>query len=147
MFLFVVWISVAYEYLKNYFNERLNDKVYDTFKELFVNSNTDSIKEALPKVSVYNNIIAKYVEEINLKYGIELCFTQLEATDISHWPETSQEATNGKDQPEPQQPLQPQHTLQPQQLSPPLQPEQPQQTEQQPSVLEVVTIPPQAPLL
>ena len=40
------------------------------------NINADNIKEALPKVSVYNNIIAKYVEEINLKYGIELSFTQ-----------------------------------------------------------------------
>ena len=59
--------SVAQKYLKKHFNERLNDKVYDTFKELFGNINTDSIKEALHKVSVYNSIIAKHVEEINLK--------------------------------------------------------------------------------
>ena len=37
---------------------------------------SDSIKEDLPKVNVYNNIIAKYVEEINLKYGTLLSFTQ-----------------------------------------------------------------------
>ena len=36
--------SVVYEYLKNHFNKRLNDKVYDTFKVLFGNINTDSIK-------------------------------------------------------------------------------------------------------
>ena len=70
--------SVAHEYLKNHFNKRLNNKVVKTFKELFGNINTDSIKEVLPKVCVYNNIIAKYVEEINLKYGIMLSFMQLE---------------------------------------------------------------------
>ena len=43
----------------------LNDKVYNTFKELFQCLNIDSIKEALPKVSIYNNIIAKIVEEKN----------------------------------------------------------------------------------
>ena len=58
--------SEAQEYLKSHFNERLNDKVYSTFKELFHNINMDSIKEALPKISVYNDIIARYVEEINL---------------------------------------------------------------------------------
>ena len=66
--------SVAHKYLKNHFNKRINDKVFETFKDLFGNINTDSIKEALPKVSVYNNIIAKYVGEINLKCGIELHF-------------------------------------------------------------------------
>ena len=86
--------------------------MYDTFKELFGNINTNSIKEALPKVSMYNNIIAMYVEEINLKYGIELSFTQLEATEVSYWVKTFQVAASGKDQPEPQQPLQLQHTLQ-----------------------------------
>ena len=71
--------SVPHEYLKNHFNERLNEKVHDTFKEMFGN-NTDSIKEALPTGSVYTHSIARYVKEINLKYGIELRFRQLEAT-------------------------------------------------------------------
>ena len=59
--------------------------MYDTFNELFGNINADSIKEALPKISLYNDIIARYVEEINLKYGITLSHTQLEATEIGHW--------------------------------------------------------------
>ena len=63
-------------------------KVVNTFKELFGNINKDSIKEVLPKVSVYNNIIAKYVEEINLKYGIELSFTQIEVSEVSTWAKT-----------------------------------------------------------
>ena len=113
--------------------------MYDTFKELFGTINTDSIKEALPKASVYNNIKARYVEEINLKCGIELSFTQLEATEVSHWGETFQVATSGKDQPEPQQLPQPQHTPQPQQLNQSLQPQQPQQTQQHSSAPEVVT--------
>ena len=70
----------------------LNDKVYDTFKELFGNINVDSIKEALPKISVYNDIIARYVEQMNLKYGITLSYTQLEATEIGHWAEMLQVA-------------------------------------------------------
>ena len=89
--------SVVYEYLKNRFNESLNHKVYNTFKELFGNINTDSIKEALPKVSMCNKITAKYVEEINLQYGTELSFTQLEAAEVSHWAETFQVATSSKD--------------------------------------------------
>ena len=48
---------VPHIYLKNHFNERLNDKVYDTFKEIFGNINVDGIKEALPKFSVYNDTI------------------------------------------------------------------------------------------
>ena len=57
--------SEAREILKNHFNEHLNDKVYTTFKELFGSINVDSIKETLPKVSIYNNTIARFVEEIN----------------------------------------------------------------------------------
>ena len=38
---------LVHEYLKNNFNELLNDKVYNTFKELFENINIDSMKEAL----------------------------------------------------------------------------------------------------
>ena len=47
--------SVTQEYLKTDFNEQLNDKVYNTFKQLFEGINIDSMKEALLKVSIYNN--------------------------------------------------------------------------------------------
>ena len=70
--------SEGHENLKNHFNERLNDKVYSTFKELFSNVNVDSIKDVLPKISVYNDMIARYVEDINLKYGTVLSYTHLE---------------------------------------------------------------------
>ena len=99
--------SVAHEYLKSHFNERLNDKVDKAFKDFFGNINTDSIKEALPKVSVNNNIIAKYVEEINLKYGIKLSFRQLEVSEVSTWAKTFQFATTSKDKSDVQQHLQP----------------------------------------
>ena len=36
------------------------------------------MKEALPKVSICNSIIVKFVEEINSKYGMSLTFTTLE---------------------------------------------------------------------
>ena len=73
--------------------------MYDTFKELFGNINVDSIKEALLKISVYNDIIARYVEEIDLKYGIALSYTQLEAIEIGHWAEMLQVAAKSNDQP------------------------------------------------
>ena len=60
--------SGAQGYLKNHFNEHLNYKIYNMFKELFGSINVDSIKEALPKVSIYNNTIARFVDEINSKY-------------------------------------------------------------------------------
>ena len=131
----------AHKYLKN-FNKRLNDKVYSTFKELFGNINVDSVPKALPKVSVYNNIITHYVKEINIKYGITLSFIHLEASEIDHWVKTFQVAKYSNDQPKLQQLPQPQHTLQPQPLNQPLQPEQPQQTQEQSSAPKVVTISP-----
>ena len=57
--------SQTQEYLKNHFNEQLNDKVYNTSKKLFQGINIDSMKEALLKVSIHNSIIVKFVEEIN----------------------------------------------------------------------------------
>ena len=36
--------------------------------------NVDSIKETLPKVSIYNDTIARFVEEINSNYGMALTF-------------------------------------------------------------------------
>ena len=59
--------AAMHEYLKNHFNELLNDKVYNTFKELFGSINIDSMKETLPKVSIYNDTIAWFIEEINSK--------------------------------------------------------------------------------
>ena len=67
--------AIMQEYLKNHFNEQLNDKVYSTFKELFERINIDSMKVALLKVSIYNSTIAKFIDEINSKYGIALTFT------------------------------------------------------------------------
>ena len=81
--------------------------MHSTFKELFSNINIDSIKEALPKINLCNDIIARYVEEINLKYGITLNYTHLEASEIGHCAEMFQVATSSNNQPEPQPPQQP----------------------------------------
>ena len=62
--------SEAHENLKSHFNKGFNDKVYNMFKELFSIINIDSIKEVLPKIKEYNDTIARYVENINLKYGV-----------------------------------------------------------------------------
>ena len=62
--------SVVHEYLKNHSNELLNNKVYNTFTELFGSINIDSMKEALPKISFYNDTIARFVEESNSKHGM-----------------------------------------------------------------------------
>ena len=71
------------EHLTNNFNECLNDKVYNMFKDLFSNVNIDSIQETYLKISICNNIIAQSVEETNLKYGLDLKFTILEALEVS----------------------------------------------------------------
>ena len=42
--------SYTQEYLKSLPNEKLNDKIYSTFKEMFSNTNLDSVGESLPKV-------------------------------------------------------------------------------------------------
>ena len=97
----------AHENLKSHFNERLNDRVYSTFKELFSKVNVDSIKEVLPQIKVYNNTIASYMEEINLKYGVTLRYTHLEFSEIGHWAETFQVATHSNDPQQPPQPQQP----------------------------------------
>ena len=51
----------AHKFLKNHFKEWLNDKVYNTFNVLFGSINVGTMKEALPKVSIYNDTIAKFV--------------------------------------------------------------------------------------
>ena len=60
----------VHKYLKDHFNECLKDKVYTTFRELFGSINVDSMKEALPKVSIYNHTIVKFVEETRSTYGM-----------------------------------------------------------------------------
>ena len=64
---------------------RLNDQAYPTFKE-FSNTNIDSTCEILPKISIYNNEIARFVA--NIKYGISLNYAQLEVSEINHLAET-----------------------------------------------------------
>ena len=85
------------------FNERLNDKIHTMFKELFSNTNKDSVCKTLPTISKYNNEIARFVEDINVKNGILLNNTQLQVSEIHHWVETFQISTNPSNQPIPQQ--------------------------------------------
>ena len=96
--------SEAHEYLKNHFNECLNDKVYTIFKELFGSINVHSIKEALPKVSIYNNTITRFAEEINSKYGMAVTFTGIEPCEVGHWAETFQVAKGNNEGPKLSQP-------------------------------------------
>ena len=97
--------TVAHKYLKNHLNDLLNDKVYYTFKELFGSVNIDSMKEALPKVGIYNTI-AGFIEEINSKYNMTLTFTCLEPCEVGHWAETFQMASGNREGPEPPRPWQ-----------------------------------------
>ena len=76
------------ENLKTAPNERLNNKICITFKETFSNSNLDKISEIVPKVHSYNNEISKFIQEINIKYGILLNCTVLEVSEVLHWAET-----------------------------------------------------------
>ena len=85
--------SEAHGSLKLHFNERLNDKIYSTFKELFDHVKIDSIKEVLPIIDMYNSAIWWYTEDINLKYGVALSCTHLKVSEIGHWAKTSQVAT------------------------------------------------------
>ena len=92
--------------MKNHFNENLNDNVYNAFKELFASINVDSLKETLPKVSIYNDTIAKFVGEINSRYGMALTFMHLEPYEVGHWVETFQVAKGNNDRLELAQPWQ-----------------------------------------
>ena len=96
--------SVVHGYLRNHFNELLNNKVYDIFKELFGSINIVSMKETLPKVNIYNDTIARFVEEINSKYGMTLPFTHLEPHEVGQWAETFQVASGNKEGFEPPRP-------------------------------------------
>ena len=74
----------------NLLNEKLNDKIYSTFKETFSNTNLDSVSELSPKFHSYNKEITKFIEEINIKYGIILDYTVLEISEVPQWAETFQ---------------------------------------------------------
>ena len=126
--------SGVQEYLKNHFNEHLNDKVYNMFKELFGSINVHSIKETLPKVSIYNNTIARFVDEKYSKYGMALTIPCLEPCEVGHWAEMFQVAKGNKEGlglPLPQQ-----VPKVPQQM------EQPLQSTQQPAPTAITTPPP-----
>ena len=85
-----------HEYLTKHFNEKLNTKILETFTELFSHINVDSIQETYPKVNVYNKVISQYIKETNMKYGLNLKFTKLEALEVGLWARTFQVAGNDK---------------------------------------------------
>ena len=105
------------EHLTKHFNKKLNAKIFDTFTDLFSKVNIDSIQETYPKISVYNKVIAQYVEETNMKFGLNLKFTKLEGLEVGLWAKTFQVVGHDED---PQLPEE-------QQLEP-LKPQPPQQT-------------------
>ena len=137
---------VMYKYLKNQFNELLNDNIYNTFKELFGGINIDIMKEALPKVSIYSDTTAQFVEEINSKYGMTLTFTCLEPCEVGHWAETFQVASGNSKGP---QPTRPQQVCEEPHRAEQLQPlqQQSQPVTEQPQQLQPVTEQPQQPAL
>ena len=79
-----------HEHLTNHCNEKLNTKIFDTFTDLFSNVNVDSILETYPKINLCNKVITLYVEGTNMKYGLELKFTKLEALEVGLWAKTFQ---------------------------------------------------------
>ena len=72
--------SDAQENLKKAILMRGCDKVYTAFKELFSIVNMNSMHEILSKINEYNSEIAKFVQDVNIKYGMSLNYTQ-----IKHW--------------------------------------------------------------
>ena len=112
----------------------LNDKIYNTYKDLFCNINIDSIQETCPKISIYNNIIMQYVEETNLKYRLDLKFAILEAPEKGLWAKTFQIVGHCEDNQVSRQHLPSQHLEPPQQSLHKHAPLQPHQA----AVLEVV---------
>ena len=51
---------------------------------LFSNVNIDSVWEILPKINKCNREIARFIEDINVKYGSMLNYTKLEISEIRH---------------------------------------------------------------
>ena len=72
------------ENFKMLLNKKLNDKICTTFKATFSNVNLDSVNKVTPKVHEYNNKINKFIQNINMKYGILLECTVLEIPEVSH---------------------------------------------------------------
>ena len=71
--------SEVQENLKSLLHERLNNKVYTTLRNYLVilsNTNIDSVHKILPKISIYNNEVARFIEDINIVKGqnVGLCF-------------------------------------------------------------------------
>ena len=67
--------------------------------------NIDSMKEALPKFSIYKNIIAKFIDEINSKYDMAMtCLQLLEHHELGHWSKTFQVASGNSKAPKPPRP-------------------------------------------
>ena len=94
-------------------SERLNDKIYSAFKELFHHVNLDSIKEVFPETDAYNNTITWYIEVINLKYCVSLSYIHLEVSEVTHWAEMFQVASFSDNLQQPQEsPQQQQQALQ-----------------------------------
>ena len=71
--------------LTNHFNQHWSDKVYNTFKDLFNNIYVDSIQETYPQIGVYNKKIVSFLEETNLKYGLDLKYAKLNASEVGLW--------------------------------------------------------------
>ena len=104
-----------HKHLTNHFNKCLNNKVYNTFKDLFSNINLDSTQETYPKIRICNKIIEQFVKETNLKYGLDLMFTKLEALEEGLWVKTFQVAGHDEDQQLPKQLMPSQQSETPQQ--------------------------------
>ena len=99
----------AQENLKSALTERFNDKIYSTFKENVSNINQDSISKTLPKVQAHKQEIAKFVHEVNVKYGIPLDYNVLDISEVPHWTERFQVLvkTNIQQEAQPMQALAP----------------------------------------
>ena len=92
--------------------------MYNTFKDLFSNTNLDNTQEVYPKIRMYKKITVQFVEETNTKYVSDLKFTKLEAPDVGLWVKLFQVLGHGEDQ-QPSRQLAPvQHLELPQQQPP-----------------------------
>ena len=107
-----------HKHLTNHFNKKLNAKNFDMCTYLFSNINVGSIQETYPEISVYHKVIAKYVEETNMKYWLNLKFTKLEALEVGLWMKTFQVVGHNEDRQLPkEQQLEPPKPQPPQQMT------------------------------
>ena len=63
---------------------------YNNFKENFRDTNLDSISKTLAKVHAYNQEVSKFIQEVNVKYGIPFDYAVLEVSEVPHWAEAFQ---------------------------------------------------------